>query len=64
MNKPQLLQTIETTKPATFSCIVGIAAAYERLWTTLDANPQHTEFVAMMLSLLHSASIIPRMENL
>ncbi len=55
---------LERTKPATFTCIVGIAAAYERLWDVLDDNPQDTEFVAMMLSILHSASIIPRMENL
>jgi hypothetical protein len=59
-----LTEKLSTTNPSTYSAVLAVAAAYERLWSEVQAHPGDRLFVSDMLSYLHAASVLPQMRKL
>jgi hypothetical protein len=53
-----------STRPETYSAIVDLAVAYEKIWAAVDKHPADSAFVGDLLTYIHGASVIPHMERL
>ena len=59
-----LTEKLHSTKPETFSAIIQLANAYEKIWAMVALNPDDALLVSDLLSYFHAASVIPRLEKL
>ena len=55
---------LESTSPESVKAVLALQRAYDSLWDVLDQHPGDREYIGSMLSLLHAASVIPRMVDL